>query len=444
MKKLFLFLLLGFWQNGIGQVTTYSIKVSFSGRFYCEYNNFNWRLYNGANLIGANSGTSDTQEKTFPNVTSFNSFNFSLDANTSVEPCSSAQDECIRNTSVSSSSADLIKYPHLQLGGCDFMVGISEFKPNVTIKNLDTKTPTEICSGTQLSLAAFPAGFPDEAYHWQYSIDNQLTWIDVPLKINEKTTNNIAITNFHMEELLGVNFQNYHEKQIYFRLGYENNRNFTAPLSLKYSSCAPTINKIDYIGPICSGDNVNNVTVTFSRNLLDGEEIRYFQLRAVNPNTDIPVGTPGISLPSFTNDDPRNGLITKFDEKMTGVFSYTFKNFSGLNPNATYQVQYQAFQNNLTRGITTSPVQQNFRYEEPEPLTFKIIKADNPKCINDPVEISIAVTGGNDEYRFYVDGIEKTNPKPIKEADGYYHIKGLIPTAINNIKVMDANGCIEK
>lgn len=87
---------------------------------------------------------------------------------------------------------------------------------------------------------------------------------------------------------------------------------------------------------------------------------------------------------------------------------------------------------------------KKFTYNEPAVLKFEIKKADNPICTNDPVELSIAVTGGTGYYKFYVDGVEKTSPKPVKEADGYYHVKGLVPTAVNSIKVMDENNCIEK
>jgi hypothetical protein len=442
MKKLFLLLFLSICVKGIAQQPTYSIKVSYSGRFFCEYNSFNWRLSSGATLLGYNGGVNDIQEKIFTNVQNFSSFNFYLDASTSVEPCLSAQDECVRNTSVSSSAADLIAYPYLQLGGCDFMIGISEFKPNATIQNLDTKTPTEVCGGAQLSLAAFPAGFPSAAYHWQYSIDNKATWIDVPSTINGKITNNVATTNFHMEELLGVNFQNYFDKQIYFRLGYEQDRDFTTPLAIKYSSCAPTVTTIEYQAPYCYGDKVTDLTITFSRNLFTNEDVRYFQLRAVDPVTNNPLGTPPIILPFFEDGNPNNGLITKFNEKTAGVFSYSFKNFNGLNPSATYQVQYQAFQNNLTRGVTISPKPQNFIYEEPTPLTFEFTEANDPVCANAPIEIIIKVTGGNNDYRFYVDGTEVSAAK--SQNDGYYHISGINPTAINNIKVTDTKGCYEK
>lgn len=59
MRKLFLLLILSICIKGIAQQPTYSIKVSYSGRFFCEYNSFNWRLSSGATLLGYNGGLND-------------------------------------------------------------------------------------------------------------------------------------------------------------------------------------------------------------------------------------------------------------------------------------------------------------------------------------------------------------------------------------------------
>lgn len=65
--------------------------------------------------------------------------------------------------------------------------------------------------------------------------------------------------------------------------------------------------------------------------------------------------TPPVILPFLKNGNPNSGLITKFDKKTASVFISFFENFTSLNPAANYQVQYQAFQNNLTPGVTSSP-----------------------------------------------------------------------------------------
>lgn len=65
--------------------------------------------------------------------------------------------------------------------------------------------------------------------------------------------------------------------------------------------------------------------------------------------------TAPVILPFLKDGNPNNGLITKFDKKTARVLIYSFKNFNSLNPAGNYQVQYQAFKNNLTLGVTISP-----------------------------------------------------------------------------------------
>ncbi|MEO7976512.1 hypothetical protein [Flavobacterium sp.] len=320
---------------------------------------------------------------------------------------------------------------------------IQSFKPNVSIgfpanRNPATGTKT-ICANEQFGVFAYPEEFPVEIYNWQYSLDNKTTWRDVPEEFHK------ANPNFTMFDLLGNNHLNYIGKTIYFRMGYDNTV-FAGGIEfpLYYSSCAPLVYNVEYLPPLCHGDNVRDVTVTFDRDLYPDEELHDFQLKAVNINTNLPDSTPPIVYPLFIEGDPKNGLVTKLDEKSPGVFSYSMSNFSGLNPNATYQIRYQAFENNKNKGLAISDEELNIKYTEPEPVIFEIVKADNPKCPDDLVEVAIAVSGGTGDYKFYVDGIEKINPKPVKEVDEYYHIRGLVPTDINSIKVVDENNCIEK
>lgn len=445
MKKLYILFFICSWIFSFGQTYSITIKYRANGAG-CHAAGYNWSFYGNTTSLGSFSAGGNSMDipqtfATYSNVLNYSLFNLYL--SNSCTPLGASTKDCDDNKNKQLTNIDLIKGSALGLSGCNGSVSINEFKPNVTIQNLDTANPSNVCAGSQLGLAAFPGGFPDEAYHWQYSL-NSTTWIDVPAFIGAKKTNDSKTTSFTMQELLGANHVNYINKPIYFRLGYDQNRAFTDPLTMTYLACAPLVNNIEYLAPLCFGDNVRNVTVTFDRDLYSGEELRYFQLKAVDPVTNFPDGTPSIIYPFFSEDDPNNGLITKFDEKSSGVYTYSLLNFKGLNPNVTYQIQYQAFQNGVTKGVSISPETENFKYIEPAPLKFEIKKADNPTCFDDPVEVSIEVTGGTGDYRFYVDGDEKTNPKPVKETDGYYHIRGLIPTAINNIKVMDENDCIEK
>lgn len=321
---------------------------------------------------------------------------------------------------------------------------VQDFKPNVSLflpPNRDPANGTKtICANEQFGVFAYPQGFPSQIYNWQYSLDNKGTWSDVP---DEFHVYNPTFTIF---DLLGSNHLNYIGKTIYFRMGY-NSMVFAGGIEfpLIYSACTPLVNKVEYrLPPLCYGDNIRDITVTFDRNLNTGEELRYFQLKAVNPGTNAPDGTPPIIYPFFSEGDENNGLVTQLDEKSSGVYTYSLLNFKGLNPNSTYQIQYQAFQNDINKGVSISPKTQNIKYTEPEPISFNITNAVNPVCFGDTAEITIDVSGGTGDYKFYVDGIEQKNPEPIIETDGYYHIRGLITTATNSIKVTDTNDCIEK
>lgn len=321
---------------------------------------------------------------------------------------------------------------------------VQSFKPNVSIflpPNRDPAGGTKtICANEQFGVFAYPQGFPMEVYNWQYSLDNKNTWRDVP------TAFHVSNPDFTISDLLGSNHLDYIGKTIYFRMGY-NSMVFANGLEfpLVYSTCAPVVTQLEYnLPPLCNGDNIRDITLTFDRNLKPGEELRFFQLKAVNTATNLPDSTPPILYPVFSEGDPRNGVVTTFDEKTLNVFTYTLSNFRGLNPGATYQIRYQAFENNASKGFSFSPEADNIEYKEPEPISFEINKANNPLCADQTVEITIDVHGGTGDYIFYVDDVKQTNPEPEKEQDGYYHIRGLTPTANNNIKVTDSNGCIEK
>ncbi|MCP2025942.1 hypothetical protein L1276_001082 [Flavobacterium sp. HSC-32F16] len=448
MKKLITILILLLTIKG--QAQTYSFSYSYSSQgTRCTDGVHGWQLdIQATPSVGFRETTNASQYP--PNIsykpytikTNPTRFDFKVWA----YDCTSSP-SCDPTLSKTFTLVELIKARAVTIWDCKGYqrFAIDGFQPNVAIKNLDTANPNSICAGGQVSLAAFPtelipgnSDFPPEAYHWQYSLDNKVSWIDVPAYINGIKTNDIATTKFSINELLPTTHDNYFNQIIYLKLAYGN----VTPIGILYSPCAPLVSKIEYSRPLCYGDNIPNVTVTFSRNLYTQEELRYFQLLAVDPITNTPNGTPPVSFPFTIEGDPNNGLIKKFEEKTPNVFTYTLTNFKGLTDKAMYQVKYQAFQNNVTRGVSISPKAQNFTYEEYEPVKFKIIKAENPKCAGELVGVSIEVTGGTKSYEFYVDGIKVNAVK--NQNDGFYYITGLNPAATNNIKVVDTNDCFEK
>lgn len=309
-----------------------------------------------------------------------------------------------------------------------FSTRVTKFKPNVTISNLEVNSPTEICAGDVLQLGAFPAGFPSSVYHWQYSIDNQVNWIDVPLNINGKTTNNVALTEMSLQELLGTTHLAYLNKTIFFRLGYNQNTSFTNPLAITYSPCAPILVDRTYTPPDCNRDQIKEITAYFERPLEPNETLTPMQIIPY-PKVD---GDPIF----FSQIEPVTNLV--FDATKN-LWVYKFKNLenSRLINNKSYIIEYQAIKNGVARGTLQSS--EPFIYNDPTAVQFEIVKAAPPLCNNDKVEIVISVTGGTGAYKFYVNNIEKFPPK---EADGYYHLKDLTPIEYS-IKVTDTNNCID-
>ena len=444
MKKLFILFFIVIASKGFGQ--TYSFLYSYSSQgTRCTSETHGWQI----NMDNRNILSAVTYGAQYPPNIAYQSYTIKLNpVKFDFKLNTGCTTGCVNVLTQTYTLLQLMKAKTVTMWDCNYYqrFAIDAFQPNVNIKNLNTANPNAICAGAQLELAAFPTellpgnapDFPAEVYHWVYSLDNKATWIDVPNFIGIQKTNDIATTRFSIQELLPTTHENYLGKTIYFTLAY----GAVTAIPILYSPCAPTVDKINYVRPLCYKDNIPSVTVTFSRNLNPQEELRYFQLIAVDPNTNAPDGTPPVTFPYIAEGNPGNGLITKFDEKTTGVYTYSLLNFKGLNPNATYQVKYQAFQDNVTRGVSLSPKAQNLLYKEYEPVKFIIKKADNPICAGAKIQIAIEVTGGTENYIFFVDNNPVTAVK--NQTDGYYYIDGIIPTATNNIKVLDTNNCYEK
>ncbi len=428
MRKIFILLFIITSTKGLGQ--TYTIKVSYDASGDgCHAAGFRWSLkgdsstidsfYKGGNSMNVND------VKTYADVLNFNMFTLSSGSNciplNSSPPCTTSESE-------SHTNEKMIQGYHLGFRGCNGGVGITSFKPNVTIQNLDIANPNEICSGFQLSLSAFPEGFPDAAYHWQYSLDN-IKWIDVLA-----SKNNSSIARFSIQEILsadGINHINYFDKLIYFRLGYGQNRAFTDPLSIKYSPCAPILQNVTYAVPDCNNDYIKKIEVFFDRNLKDNESLFPFYIINIDPLKN---------TPRFQLVNPLKSL-TKDAE--TGFYKYTFLTPGTLEEKETYRVEYQANRNGSPTGSLQSPQNFNFTYINPVKIKFEITNYTAPSCVGgSDATIEIKVLSGRYPYKFYLDDIIKT---PIKIDSQNYIINELSANSIGyRVKITDNNNCIEK
>ncbi|MEO7976514.1 hypothetical protein [Flavobacterium sp.] len=432
----------------LGQTLSYTATASYNyvtctgSGLNCSTSYINYSFSGASGQDQILNSSNPTITKVYSNIPLAGSYTFSSsgcyclynNGTVQVLPVPSSGTQSIGNL-IQNNNANLL------LSGCFGNAFFSGFKPNnVSVQNLGSTST--VCAGEQLNMVALPAGYPPEAYNWQYSIDNQVTWVTVPKKmINGISTNNTTTSNFTIYDIFGADHIN-HFGSIYFRIGYTGRPFSASSIKINYSPCAPLVTNVDFVGPKCNGDGIQKLDIYFKDPLDASKNESLYQLyvRETTNNTGIIKTTPFMLV-----SDVSYSSISK-------VYSYTnFSSFSSLENGREYEIIYQA---QVKHPTNTNPAikilkgflvgSNPFRYREPDPLKFEIKKADNPKCPDDFVEVAISVEGGTGDYKFYVDGNEKTNPKPIKEVDEYYHIRGLVPTDINSIKVMDENNCIEK
>jgi hypothetical protein len=433
MKKLFLPFILVLSIKGYGQ--TYTMELLFrKPQITC--NEVFWTLSDYTLEDYITIGT-----KTYTDIPNYETFKLS---SFFFCPVTTPTPECERVSVYNDekSAIQLIKGSTLNIIGCYANIRTTSFKPNVTIKNLAPNGSTTVCSGEQLQLAGFPAGFPNEAYHWQYSLDNQQTWIDVPTNFNNNPT-----TNFSIQDVLGDSHLNYFDKQLYFRLGYQN-RPFAEPLAITYSPCAPVVKDVVFGVPDCAGGDIKSIDIIFDRKLESNEYLTPIYIQEF--------GTPnGGSIDVLTG--PQLYPYTEKVTSLTNVPNTTLYKYSVLIPkkadganeynlgaNKKYKAVYQAYLMaspfDLPKGTIYS---EAILYKEPEPLRFSIDVPAAILCNGGITDLGITVTGGNGDYRFYKDGVEVT--PEFLASSGKYYLKGLIAKPEGyKIKVTDNNYCIEK
>ncbi|TDO72742.1 hypothetical protein EV143_10747 [Flavobacterium chryseum] len=316
-------------------------------------------------------------------------------------------------------------------GDMSFPVGYKTTKFTPIGMSLASNIST-VCSGSQLDfLIVSPAGFQKEVYHWQYSLDNKATWKDAVNLMDQSEINNTQIPQFTIQQILGNEHEKYFDKQIFFRLGYRQDRPFTNSVAVTYLSCAPVAEYINYEAPQCKGDNIQKIEVFFDRKLKDGEDLSIIYVM----NTD-----PMKTTPRFQN----TALVTSFIlDPATNLYKYSFPNLGEALENGNfYTVKYQARLNGQPMG-SLQVSQQPFQYIDPAKMQFKITGQTQPTCFGaEDATIDIEILSGESPYNFYVDNVLRAASK----IDNlHYRIIDLKANAIEyKIKVTDKNDCIEK
>lgn len=395
--------------KGYGQTYTAKVAYDIPGNTSYRYTySYDFGGQSGPGISGAG-----VQYEIFPNVAHLDVYTLKTRG---VCGPSRADDICSEQTT--ETIQNLIIDPRNLSWGCMCVSSeIIEFTPNnLTISN---KKPNIVCSGDQLELeVSSPNVFPVEAYHWQYSLDNKLTWIDVPSSIGTNLkTNNTPLTTFSINDLLGSTSEQYFNTTIYFRLGYDDDRPFSNVIPITFSPCAPVIESIAFEGPKCSGDIVQKIEVTFDRDLKLNESI--FPLYILDTDTSI-------TTPLCAQINPVTSLVR---DPISNKYKYTFIQLNRLISGHTYVVKYQAFLNATPMGViqTTAPSP----YNEIAPITFDVTKTNNTKtnilCKGKNTG-SITVEdakGGNGGYSYSNDGGTswQTSPTFPNLKAGIYSVK---------------------
>ncbi|GAA3769925.1 hypothetical protein [Flavobacterium ginsengiterrae] len=411
----------------------------------CDSNTYKWLIKNGATTLATEIMTLTTTKNTYT-IPAYSTYDLSLTASCYCNfggPCTFLATENILQKGFTYKG---VNYPNqygiedgirgLRAGGysigpntiiCMGSLILNNFKPNgLSISKINPAIPAEYIAGQQLDLYAITPGpatnrFPDAAYHWQYSLDNKVTWIDVPLNLSNRTN-----PSFSIQDLLGEDHVN-HFGPIDFRLGYSN-RPFTDPYRINYTPGTVLVKDRHYEAPDCYKDDVKSLVAYFDRKLMDGEILSILHI--------VPYPKPTPSTPMLVQPT----VTTLTYDPVTKWHKYSFVIPQGTNlENRWYVLEYQSMVNGQVKG--TLAMGEPFLYQNPEMVKFEIKSALNPLCNNDPVEIVLNVTGGSGSYTFLVDNNVKA---ATLEQDGFYHIKGLISTEVNYIKVIDSKGCFEK
>jgi hypothetical protein len=428
-----------FSSKGFGQ--TYTIAVDYSGSSggcTSDYEvfsaDFEWEFRTEKNMIDTYNapfrGTEAewfTDTKVYPAVPRSDNYHLILTTGCS-KGGSDTNDNCSSNDNFSMTELNLLTGKLFnRVSGCNGSVGFVGFKPNVTISKRNDPSNSTICSGFTLNLGGFPADFPKVAYHWQYSFDGVSNWVDV-----RADKNDTPVTAFTIQDILGDTHVNHFDKPIYFRLGYGQDRPFTEPLAITYSSCAPVAVEVVYVPPTCNGDAVKSVDVYFDRKLDPNENLFPIYILSKNPKPK----------QFFQPEYPVTSLV--FDP-IKKLYKYSFTNLSTLVDGDSYEVVYQARMDSIPRGVLTTS-SKDFTYKDPVKLTFKITKQTPPSCFGgEDGSIEIMVTSGVPLYHFYLDGVELKDQLYPTLKDGKYSIFGLKAKSNGyEIKVTDTNDCIEK
>lgn len=240
--------------------------------------------------------------------------------------------------------------------------GISDFLP------LDQKINVNAISG-----------FPERlsVYTWQYSIDNAVSFQDVPAAFNGTSTIQV-----NAQDILGASAQSYLGKQIQFRISSCNDRRYSAPRTYTIVPSAPTFSAKQEFFTSCYDSGDGSVRFTFSRELFPGEELSI----ASSVGSPTFPSTPKLSVLQVNPDTGKRD-------------SYTLE---GLLP-GDYEATVLGFYGRFNTYTESSGHFMKFTIQKPQVVEIESVAGTNSRCNdgdtnennNNDGEILITAKGGN-------------------------------------------------
>ncbi len=205
---------------------------------------------------------------------------------------------------------------------------------------------------------------------WKYSLDLQ-TWYNLPTSFIQGNNGAVKFTGY---QLLGEQYKNYLNKDIYFKVQYNNiscsNDKETEILYLTLSLSAPKIASTVATPVSCNGNSDGYITLTLDRDLNAGESV---------------VVDYGVGIPKQVSTLGENRTI-KLENLSPG--EYTVEISSGGSSGTTISTG-----EGYTAKVTVT---------SPTPVTFTLVESANVLCYNgNNGSFKVSASGGTPGYMLY-------------------------------------------
>lgn len=256
-------------------------------------------------------------------------------------------------------------------------------------------------------------GFPNDVYKWQFRVDNESVWSDLPPQFQNQQSIEVSASDLfrtRLEDLVGHN--------VFFRLNLGCNQASNI-IVLNVRKSSPHIASIINNPNTCFSEENGSLTIFLDRSLNQNESLNFI-ITEVNSGE-----VQNISNVTSLNDD--NSVSTP----------------SNLPPG-----QYKVEIISLYKGSPGYSESKNHyatsSFIGPTALDFNYVKRDI-YCFNGKDgTIKVNANGGNGGYKILVKKRQDLDYTLANFASANEHIISNLDTGTYQIRVMDKNGCYKK